>query len=91
MPAEADGRTTQPAAYFTSLSLENVRCFGETQTLDLSDGQGGPARWTILLGENGTGKTIVLQALAHCASGGTPGTKGAEGNFDPGDALPCFG
>jgi predicted ATP-binding protein involved in virulence len=50
-------------AYFLSLTLENVRCFGEKQTLDLSDGQGRPAPWTILLGNNGTGKTTVLQAL----------------------------
>jgi predicted ATP-binding protein involved in virulence len=50
--------------YFLSLSLENVLCFGEKQTLDLSDDKGGPARWTILLGNNGTGKTTLLQALA---------------------------
>ncbi len=48
-------------SYFLSLELENVRCFSEKQTLDLSDGNGRPARWTILLGENGTGKTTVLQ------------------------------
>src|SRR5262245_65495999 len=58
-----NGATATPAAYFVSLSLENVRCFREKQTLDLSDGKGGPARWTILLGNNGTGKTTVLQAL----------------------------
>src|SRR5262245_38018442 len=52
-----------PAAYFLSLALENVRCFGEKQSLDLSDGMGGPAQWTILLGDNGTGKTTVLQAF----------------------------
>jgi hypothetical protein len=52
------------AAYFLSLSLENVRCFGEKQTLDLSNGHGRPARWTLLLGDNGTGKTTVLQSLA---------------------------
>lgn len=51
-------------SYFLSLELENVRCFSEKQVLDLSDGQGRPARWTILLGENGTGKTTVLQLLA---------------------------
>src|SRR4051794_33626163 len=54
----------QQATYFLSLSLENVRCFGQKQTLDLSDGKGQPAQWTILLGENGTGKTTVLQTLA---------------------------
>ncbi|MGP0068259.1 MAG: AAA family ATPase [Isosphaeraceae bacterium] len=50
-------------SYFLSLELENVRCFSERQKLDLSDGNGRPARWTILLGENGTGKTTILQLL----------------------------
>jgi hypothetical protein len=45
------------------LTLENVRCFGPKQTLDLSDGNGKPARWTIILGLNGTGKTTLLQSL----------------------------
>lgn len=52
------------AAYFLSLSLENVRCFGPKQTLDLSDANGKPARWTVILGINGTGKTTLLQSLA---------------------------
>src|SRR5215213_7841120 len=51
------------ACYVLSLSVENVRCFGPKQTLDLSDGHGRPAQWTIILGENGTGKTTLLQAL----------------------------
>ncbi|MBN9118545.1 MAG: AAA family ATPase [Planctomycetes bacterium] len=50
-------------AYFLSLSVENVRCFGPKQTLDLSDGNGKPAPWTIILGLNGTGKTTLLQSL----------------------------
>jgi energy-coupling factor transporter ATP-binding protein EcfA2 len=50
-------------SYFLSLEVENVRCFSERQTLDLSDGNGRHARWTILLGENGTGKTTLLQLL----------------------------
>jgi predicted ATP-binding protein involved in virulence len=60
-------KPAHPAAtgsYFLSLELENVRCFSAKQVLDLSDGQGRPARWTILLGENGTGKTTILQLLA---------------------------
>lgn len=51
------------ACYVLSLSVENVRCFGPKQTLDLSDGHGRPAQWTIILGENGTGKTTLLQLL----------------------------
>src|SRR5204862_2700743 len=57
------GRVDHLASYFLSLSLENVRCFGPKQTLDLSDGNGKPARWTIILGLNGTGKTTLLQSL----------------------------
>jgi len=49
--------------YFLSLELENVRCFGKKQKLDLSDGKGNPARWTVILGNNGTGKTTLLQIL----------------------------
>jgi predicted ATP-binding protein involved in virulence len=52
------------ASYFLAIKLNNYRCFGEqAQKLDFSDGSGRPARWTILLGENGSGKTTVLQAL----------------------------
>ncbi len=52
------------APYFYSLTLENIRCFADKQTLDLSDGNGNAARWTVILGENGTGKTTLLQLLA---------------------------
>jgi hypothetical protein len=61
-PVDQGGTKLQPA-YFLSLSLENVRCFGPKQTLDLSDGHGNPARWTVILGVNGTGKTSLLQSL----------------------------
>jgi predicted ATP-binding protein involved in virulence len=55
---------SREGVYFLSITLENVRCFSEKQTLDLSDGNGKPVQWTILLGNNGIGKTTVLQALA---------------------------
>jgi energy-coupling factor transporter ATP-binding protein EcfA2 len=58
-----DNQTTEAPVYFLDLTVENVRCFGERQTLDLSDGNGKPARWTVLLGNNGTGKTTLLQCL----------------------------
>jgi hypothetical protein len=51
-------------SYFTSLSVANLRCFGDEQTLSLTDQEGRPARWTIVLGENGLGKTTLLQLLA---------------------------
>lgn len=56
--------TNQPPIYFASLELENVRCFGERQILDLTDDEGRLAQWTILLGDNGVGKTTLLQCLA---------------------------
>ena len=43
-----DPQTDAPC-YFLGLTVENVRSFGAPQTLDLSDGQGRPAQWVILL------------------------------------------
>ena len=51
--------------YFTSLILENIRTFGEQQTLNLVDTNGSPAPWTLIIGENGVGKTTLLQYLAR--------------------------
>lgn len=53
-----------PPAYFLSLTVQNFRCFGPEQTLDLSNGNGRPAQWTVILGNNGVGKTSLLQCLA---------------------------
>jgi hypothetical protein len=75
----APAETNAPPAFFLSLSLENVRCFGRKQTLDLSDGQGHPSQWTILLGNNGTGKTTVLQALTLFELKQRGPLEGAEG------------
>lgn len=47
--------------------LKNLRCFGPEQKNDFSDGNGSWARLKILLGENGTGKTTLLQACAAMA------------------------
>lgn len=55
--------------YFLSLSVENVRCFAEKQTLDLSDGNGRPAQWTVILGNNGVGKSTLLDALTNSKHG----------------------
>ena len=55
--------TKPKPAYFLSLRVENVRCFGKPQLLDLSDGKGKPRRWNIILGNNGVGKTTLLRSL----------------------------
>jgi hypothetical protein len=59
---EGQGAPSLPA-YFMALRVENVKCFGPEQTLDLSNGAGRPAPWTIILGNNGVGKTTLLQSL----------------------------
>ncbi len=54
---------TTYAFYFSTLSLENARCFGGLQELDLTV-DGIPAQWSLLIGENGAGKTTLLECLA---------------------------
>jgi AAA15 family ATPase/GTPase len=53
-----------PPVYFKSLTLENVKCFQGEHFIDLSNGKGGPAQWTVILGNNNTGKTTLLKCLA---------------------------
>ena len=54
----------QKSIYYVGLEIENARCFTETQDLRLVDSNGCPARWTLLVGENGVGKTTLLQCLS---------------------------
>lgn len=58
-------RSENTPVYFTKLELQNIRSFGEIQCLDLADKDGKPARWTLILGDNGVGKTTLLQCLAR--------------------------
>jgi predicted ATP-binding protein involved in virulence len=76
--SESNGVQLPPPAYFLSLSVENLRCFGERQTLDLSNGNDCPRQWTILLGDNGVGKTTLLQCLTMLQ----PSEYRAEMKFD---------
>ena len=57
-------RRLEPPFYFTKLSIENVRAFGERQELNLADENGRPTSWTLIVGDNGVGKTTLLQCLA---------------------------
>ncbi len=50
------------------MSLQNIRCFSGSQTLSLQNASGRPARWTLILGDNGVGKTTLLQLLAMGAA-----------------------
>jgi energy-coupling factor transporter ATP-binding protein EcfA2 len=51
--------------FFTGLVVENVRAFAQRQVLCLTDAHNHPVPWTLILGENGVGKTTLLQALAR--------------------------
>ena len=53
------------SVYFTRLALENVRSFSERQELKLIGNEGRPAQWTLILGDNGVGKTTLLECLAR--------------------------
>ncbi len=53
------------SVYFTKLVLENIRSFSERQVLELVAADGRPARWTLIVGDNGVGKTTLLQCLAR--------------------------
>ncbi|AQG82182.1 AAA family ATPase [Spirosoma montaniterrae] len=55
-----------PRVWFKSISLENVRSFGTKQTIYFTENgkpDGKTARWNVILGDNGTGKTTVLKGL----------------------------
>jgi hypothetical protein len=50
--------------YFKSLELVNIKCFGQRAILDLCDKNGAISPWTLILGDNGVGKTTILKCLA---------------------------
>ncbi len=49
--------------YVASLEIEQVKCFKEKQILKFTDENNRPYRWTVLLGDNGTGKTTILRSI----------------------------
>ncbi len=53
--------------YINEISIHNVKLFREVNLSFLEEGQ--PRKWTVLIGENGLGKTTILQAIAMAASG----------------------
>ncbi len=55
--------TSNNHSYYHSLELEGINCFKDKQRLDLSDGKGNFSKWTIILGDNGIGKTTLLRVL----------------------------
>jgi predicted ATPase len=60
---QASSQESSPV-YFLSLELSNVLCFKTPQKIDLTTDNGSPAQWTVILGDNGVGKTTLLRCLA---------------------------
>ena len=49
--------------YITKIALKNIRCFGDETTFDLSSANDA-RKWTVIVGDNGVGKTTLLRAIA---------------------------
>src|ERR1700754_4972723 len=51
--------------YFSELYLEGIKCFKKGVSLSFLNIEGNDwKRWTVILGNNGVGKTTLLQSLA---------------------------
>ena len=49
--------------YLKSLEIENVRCFSKKQRIEFTNADGEISQWTVILGDNGTGKTSILRSI----------------------------
>ena len=54
--------------FLTQLNLQNVRCFKSLE-IDFDLEGGNNRKWTVILGENGTGKSTVLRSMALLLAG----------------------
>jgi len=65
--------------FLKHLRIEDVRSIAEAE-IGMEDGDGGVRKWTLLLGENGTGKSTVLRciALLLCGRDALPDLLGPE-------------
>jgi len=60
------------------LRVDRVKCFAQDQRLSIGGGGFNP-RWTILIGDNGVGKTTLLQLVAAL----WPGAESVDGETAP--------
>lgn len=65
--------------YINQLTLKNIACFANV-TLDFTH-EGQPCPWVVLLGENGTGKSTILQMLTLALLGRDLIVQIAPGNW----------
>lgn len=68
--ADAEGlqRYRSQRRAIESIAIRNIRAIGKFD-INLSASQGAAGTWLMLLGENGTGKSTVLQAIAMALAG----------------------
>jgi hypothetical protein len=94
-----------PPVYCRKITITNFRCFSGPTEISFLDANGRPSQWTVILGENGIGKTSLLQCLAGASIRpglipakveGQPGTPVQhwppwilERRFDPNSAFEC--
>ncbi len=50
--------------YFTKIEIENIKCFGKKIEFDLTNNDGTISPWTLIIGNNGLGKTTLLKSIA---------------------------
>lgn len=50
--------------YITKISLRNIKCLPSKVDLDIPVPNGTQPSWTLLFGDNGTGKTSILRCIA---------------------------
>jgi AAA domain, putative AbiEii toxin, Type IV TA system/AAA ATPase domain len=55
--------------YLRHLRIQNLKLLKDL-SLSFTNEKGEPRMWTVIIGENGTGKTSILQAIAMAAAGG---------------------
>ncbi len=60
------GNANEGFCYVKSLFIKGIRCFrGSIQTLSFADEFNRHHQWTLILGNNGTGKSTILQLLSR--------------------------
>ncbi len=64
----AGPRGIMPRMFLRSVRLENVRSLAELE-LDFAAAGNESRRWTLVLGENGCGKSTILRAIALVLAG----------------------
>lgn len=61
---QTDRALSRKCRYLKRFTLQSIRTFKSPTTIKFTLDDGTVARWTVILGENGTGKTSLLQYLA---------------------------